>query len=108
MITRKQVITAMKILRGEVHPMDATLKQIVGSLLVYKQRGEFTGYLEEAIECLERAQYEIEPRMKTEYKNVDTSTLKGLKQAERLHAQGWVTGRVGLFIIQFYRTVKKS
>ena len=39
-----------------------------------------------------------------EYKTVDTSTLKGLKQAERLHANGWKMGRVGLFTVQFYRT----
>lgn len=41
--------------------------------------------------------------MKTEYRTVDTSTLKGLKQAERLHAAGWIMGRVGLFTVQFYR-----
>lgn len=42
-----------------------------------------------------------------QYKTVDTSTLKGLKQAERLKAQGWKIGRVGLFLIQFYRPSKK-
>lgn len=41
--------------------------------------------------------------MKTAYRSVDTSTLKGLKQAERLKAHGWIVYRVGLFIIQFYR-----
>lgn len=41
-----------------------------------------------------------------EYKTVDTSTLKGLKEAERLKAQGWTMGRTGLFIIQFYRQKK--
>jgi len=35
------------------------------------------------------------------YKTVDTSTLKGLKQAERLHRLGWKTIRVGLFLIYF-------
>lgn len=43
--------------------------------------------------------------MKTQYKTVDTSTLKGLKQAERLHTAGWITYSVGLFIIKFYRKV---
>lgn len=43
--------------------------------------------------------------MATEYKSVDTSTLEGLKEAERLHVAGWKTARVGLFIIQFYRRV---
>ena len=41
--------------------------------------------------------------MRIEYKSVDTSTLKGLKHAERLQANGWTIGRVGLFLIQFYR-----
>ncbi len=35
------------------------------------------------------------------YKTVDTSTLDGLKQAERLHVNGWRTNRVGLFLVQF-------
>jgi hypothetical protein len=35
------------------------------------------------------------------YKTVDTSTLKGLKQAERLHQNGWKTIFVGLFLIYF-------
>jgi hypothetical protein len=38
-----------------------------------------------------------------EYKTIDTSTLKGLKQAERLHASGWKTIRVGLFLVYFER-----
>lgn len=42
-------------------------------------------------------------RTKTEYKQVDTSTLKGLKQAERLKAAGWQIGSTGLFLILFYR-----
>lgn len=43
--------------------------------------------------------------MRYEYKTVDTSTLEGLKAAERLHAAGWKTDRVGLFIIWFSRKV---
>jgi hypothetical protein len=45
--------------------------------------------------------------MKTRYASVDTSTLKGLKKAERLHAQGWKIIRVGLFIIQFTKAEVK-
>lgn len=41
--------------------------------------------------------------MKTQYKRVDTSTLKGLKQAERLHLNGWKTVSVGLFTILFVK-----
>lgn len=37
-----------------------------------------------------------------EYKTVDTRTLAGLRQAERLKAQGWTVGSVGLYTIQFY------
>lgn len=41
-----------------------------------------------------------------EYKTVDTSTLKGLKQAERLKENGWKVISVGLFNIQFEREIK--
>lgn len=44
--------------------------------------------------------------MQYEYKLVDTSTLKGLKQAERLHANGWKIIATGLFTIQFQREKK--
>lgn len=43
-----------------------------------------------------------------EYRTVDTSTLEGLKQAERLWGSGWKMGRVGLFIIQFHRKKDKE
>lgn len=38
-----------------------------------------------------------------EYRTVDTSTLRGLRHAERLHRDGWTMGSVGLYLIQFYR-----
>lgn len=41
--------------------------------------------------------------MKTHYKTADTSTLAGLKAAERLHATGWTCYSVGLFILKFYK-----
>ena len=41
--------------------------------------------------------------MRTKYRTVDTSTLKGLQLAERLHTNGWKTARVGLFLIWFYK-----
>lgn len=41
--------------------------------------------------------------MTMEFKLVDTRTLAGLKQAERLKARGWQIGTVGLFSIDFYR-----
>ena len=37
----------------------------------------------------------------TQYKRVDTSTLKGLKQAERLKSRGWKIIQTGLFTILF-------
>lgn len=43
--------------------------------------------------------------MKFEHKTVDTWTLKGLKEAERLQAAGWRIIRVGLFILTFERKV---
>jgi hypothetical protein len=45
---------------------------------------------------------------KIEYKQVDTSTLKGLKEAERLHANGWKIIRTGLFTIQFCRITERQ
>jgi len=39
-----------------------------------------------------------------EYRTIDTTTEKGLKQAERLHTSGkWKQGRVTPFSTQFYR-----
>ena len=46
--------------------------------------------------------------MMIKYKTVDTSTLKGLKQAERLKQNGWIIGSVGLFLIQFYKRVERA
>lgn len=45
--------------------------------------------------------------MKMEYRMADTSTLKGLQEAERLFADGWTVSRVGLFCIWFFRKVKR-
>jgi hypothetical protein len=43
-------------------------------------------------------------KMRFDYKTVDTSTLEGLKEAERLHqTEGWKIIRTGLFLIQFER-----
>lgn len=41
--------------------------------------------------------------LQVEYKTVDTSTIEGEKQAEKLHTTGWKINRSGLFTIQFYR-----
>jgi len=40
-------------------------------------------------------------RAMTRYRRIDTSTLEGLKAAERLHARGWRMISVGLFTILF-------
>lgn len=40
---------------------------------------------------------------KIKYKSVNTSTLKGLKEAENLKNAGWLIGTVGFYTIQFYR-----
>lgn len=37
--------------------------------------------------------------MKTQYRMIDTSTLKGLETAEKLKALGWKIDRVGLFLV---------
>lgn len=46
--------------------------------------------------------------MRTEYKSVDTSTLAGIRAAERLQANGWTCYSVGLFILKFYRRKAKG
>lgn len=38
-----------------------------------------------------------------QYRAVDTSTLDGLRAAERLHAAGWTCYQIGLFMAYFYR-----
>lgn len=43
-----------------------------------------------------------------EYRTVDTSTLAGLRAAERLHVAGWKTARVGLFLVWFYRKIERK
>jgi hypothetical protein len=37
------------------------------------------------------------------YRSVDTSSLKGLRTAERLKANGWTLYSVGLFWLRFYK-----
>ena len=39
--------------------------------------------------------------MKLKYRTVDTSTLAGLRRAERLKRLGWTIVRTGLFLITF-------
>jgi len=41
------------------------------------------------------------------YKTVDTSTLEGLKQAERLLENGWRIIQTGLYILVFEKGDKK-
>lgn len=43
----------------------------------------------------------------TEFKMADTSTLAGLKEAERLQAEGWQIYRTGLFLVYFLRRPAK-
>lgn len=43
-----------------------------------------------------------------EHRRVDTTTLAGLKQAERLHAQGWQQDLVTLFAVYYSRPVKSG
>jgi hypothetical protein len=40
---------------------------------------------------------------KLEYRTINVRTLRGLKEAERLKAQGWTIGSVGFETIQFYK-----
>ena len=44
--------------------------------------------------------------MKYEYRSVDTKPLEGLKEAERLQAEGWKIIGSGLYLVQFERPRK--
>lgn len=59
MITRKELCTVIKVMRGEVHPMEPIHHQLLLSLTIYKQRKEWDGSVDSAIQCLRQAQYEI-------------------------------------------------
>lgn len=62
MITKGHIHRAMA-MASLIHPETAFTyleRQLLGSLLVYKSRGEFDGTFESAIECLKQAEYEIE------------------------------------------------
>jgi len=54
MITVYDIITAIKMMESK------TVQQVIQSLKVYQDRGEFDGSVESAKECLELAGYEIE------------------------------------------------
>ena len=45
---------------------------------------------------------------RTEYKTVDTSTLAGLKHAERLLEAGWKIVRSGLSLVYFQRRPERQ
>jgi len=42
------------------------------------------------------------------YKRIDTRTLKGLKQAEKLKKSGWKIANIGFWNIQFYKKQKRK
>lgn len=46
--------------------------------------------------------------MKYAYKTVDTSTLAGLQEAERLKASGWEITRTGLFLVWFQKAKPRA
>ena len=46
--------------------------------------------------------------MRIEYKRINIDTLSGIKQAEKLQAQGWIIGSSSPFDIEFYRVEKNT
>lgn len=62
MFNRKDVILAIKLSRGEVHPANAGQIQLMLSLKVYQRRGEWNGSVESAIKCLRMACYTIDDK----------------------------------------------
>jgi hypothetical protein len=46
--------------------------------------------------------------MNIKYKTVDTRTEKGLKQVERLKANGWKVGSIGKTVIELYKPIPKN
>lgn len=43
-----------------------------------------------------------------EYRTVSTETEKGVKEAEKLHQEGWAVAQTTLFGIQFWRPKNKE
>lgn len=46
--------------------------------------------------------------MKYEYKKINISTIEGIKQAEKLQAEGWIISSSGWDILNFYKKIKES
>lgn len=44
--------------------------------------------------------------IKTEYRTCDMMTIKGIKQAEKLHIQGWTQIQVTPFTTKFMRRIE--
>jgi hypothetical protein len=44
--------------------------------------------------------------MKTEYKTIDTSTIKGIEESEKLLKNGWTIYRSGLFLVYLMKRTK--
>jgi hypothetical protein len=64
MVTKNDIHRAMALVRDSTKnldvPMTSLNKQLFLALCLYKQRGEFDGSYESAIQCLAMAGYEIE------------------------------------------------
>jgi hypothetical protein len=45
----------------------------------------------------------MRPRTRTEYRSADTSTIAGVRLAERLQRNGWICYSVGLFMLKYYK-----
>lgn len=61
MLNSNDILTALRILGQPIEFFSASNlhRQVANSLSVYEQRGELSGSLENAIECLELAGYEV-------------------------------------------------
>ena len=87
---RSSRLSMRDFLRQNRTEIDAAINRVLGKGPVYKEP--------------KRAFYRLYGQTNpVEYRTVDTSTLKGQEEADRLHQAGWSMGRSGLFSIQFYR-----
>lgn len=63
MIQYIHVVEAVNVVNGWqpiANVQSNVVKQLAGSLQVYKGRGEFDGTMDSAYECLKQAEYELE------------------------------------------------
>lgn len=67
MITRDVVLEAMRAEHTgklDLHASEV-VRQVAQTLRIYRHRGEYLGLYHEAVDCLERARFDLEPEVRS-------------------------------------------